>query len=61
MSDLPQLAELKHECETRGLDVKGNKVELITRLQAHLEEHGEHAVMDGLNMHWVRFPDTDKT
>uniref|UniRef100_A0A673WMK4 SAP domain-containing ribonucleoprotein-like n=1 Tax=Salmo trutta TaxID=8032 RepID=A0A673WMK4_SALTR len=34
-----QLAELKHECEARGLDVKGNKVELITRLQAHLEEH----------------------
>uniref|UniRef100_A0A673WL08 SAP domain-containing ribonucleoprotein-like n=1 Tax=Salmo trutta TaxID=8032 RepID=A0A673WL08_SALTR len=33
------LAELKHECEARGLDVKGNKVELITRLQAHLEEH----------------------
>ncbi|XP_029574619.1 SAP domain-containing ribonucleoprotein isoform X1 [Salmo trutta] len=34
-----KLAELKHECETRGLDVKGNKVELITRLQAYLEEH----------------------
>ncbi|XP_013991446.1 SAP domain-containing ribonucleoprotein isoform X1 [Salmo salar] len=34
-----KLAELKHECEARGLDVKGNKVELITRLQAHLEEH----------------------
>uniref|UniRef100_A0A4W5MFV5 SAP domain containing ribonucleoprotein n=1 Tax=Hucho hucho TaxID=62062 RepID=A0A4W5MFV5_9TELE len=43
---LPQLAELKHECEARGLDVKGNKVELITRLQAHLEEH-EDAI--GLN------------
>uniref|UniRef100_A0A4W5R4D1 SAP domain containing ribonucleoprotein n=1 Tax=Hucho hucho TaxID=62062 RepID=A0A4W5R4D1_9TELE len=43
-----KLAELKHECETRGLDVKGNKVELITRLQAYLEEHGEHAIMDGL-------------
>ncbi|CAB1330078.1 unnamed protein product [Coregonus sp. 'balchen'] len=39
MSGLPQLAELKQECETRGLDVKGNKVELITRLQAYLEEH----------------------
>nr|ACI67185.1 Nuclear protein Hcc-1 [Salmo salar] len=36
-----KLAELKHECEARGLDVKGNKVELITRLQAHLEEHGD--------------------
>ncbi|KAK6308382.1 hypothetical protein J4Q44_G00216530 [Coregonus suidteri] len=34
-----KLAELKQECETRGLDVKGNKVELITRLQAYLEEH----------------------
>ncbi|KAK6303294.1 SAP domain-containing ribonucleoprotein [Coregonus clupeaformis] len=34
-----KLAELKQECEARGLDVKGNKVELITRLQAHLEEH----------------------
>uniref|UniRef100_A0A4W5MCU9 SAP domain containing ribonucleoprotein n=1 Tax=Hucho hucho TaxID=62062 RepID=A0A4W5MCU9_9TELE len=41
-----KLAELKHECEARGLDVKGNKVELITRLQAHLEEH-EDAI--GLN------------
>uniref|UniRef100_A0A8C7JZ15 SAP domain-containing ribonucleoprotein n=1 Tax=Oncorhynchus kisutch TaxID=8019 RepID=A0A8C7JZ15_ONCKI len=55
-----KLAELKHECETRGLDVKGNKVELITRLQAYLEEHGEHAIMDGLNTHGVRFPYSNK-
>ncbi|XP_021421654.2 SAP domain-containing ribonucleoprotein isoform X1 [Oncorhynchus mykiss] len=34
-----KLAELKHECEARGLGAKGNKLELITRLQAHLEEH----------------------
>ncbi|KAJ8016986.1 hypothetical protein DPEC_G00013080 [Dallia pectoralis] len=34
-----KLAELRQECEARGLEVKGNKVELITRLQAYLEEH----------------------
>ncbi|CAB1336666.1 unnamed protein product [Coregonus sp. 'balchen'] len=39
LQKLKVLAELKQECEARGLDVKGNKVELITRLQAHLEEH----------------------
>uniref|UniRef100_A0A8C7M6U6 SAP domain-containing ribonucleoprotein-like n=1 Tax=Oncorhynchus kisutch TaxID=8019 RepID=A0A8C7M6U6_ONCKI len=32
-----ELQELQFS--TRGLDVKGNKLELITRLQAHLEEH----------------------
>lgn len=35
------MAELKQECAARGLDIKGNKGELITRLQAYLEEHGE--------------------
>ncbi|KAL1020850.1 hypothetical protein UPYG_G00005550 [Umbra pygmaea] len=34
-----KLAELKQECEARGLEVKGNKGELIARLQAYLEEH----------------------
>ncbi|KAM9785854.1 SAP domain-containing ribonucleoprotein [Neosynchiropus ocellatus] len=33
-----KLAELRQECEARGLDVKGNKGELIARLQAYLEE-----------------------
>lgn len=36
-----QLAELRQECEARGLDTKGNKGELISRLQAYLEEHGK--------------------
>lgn len=36
-----QLAELRQECEARGLDTKGNKGELIGRLQTYLEEHGE--------------------
>lgn len=36
-----QLAELRQECEARGLDTKGNKGELIARLQAYLDEHGE--------------------
>ena len=36
-----QLAELRQECEARGLETKGNKGELIARLQAYLEEHGE--------------------
>uniref|UniRef100_A0A3P8XMJ7 SAP domain-containing protein n=1 Tax=Esox lucius TaxID=8010 RepID=A0A3P8XMJ7_ESOLU len=38
-NDIEPLAELKQECEVRGLEVKGNKVDLITRLQAYLEEH----------------------
>ncbi|NXA56849.1 SARNP protein, partial [Nothocercus julius] len=37
----PQLAELKQECLARGLEVKGNKQDLINRLQAYLEEHAE--------------------
>ncbi|OCT95696.1 hypothetical protein XELAEV_18013384mg [Xenopus laevis] len=41
--DLPKLklAELKQECLARGLEVKGNKSDLISRLQAYLEEHAE--------------------
>ncbi|XP_067287178.1 SAP domain-containing ribonucleoprotein isoform X2 [Pseudorasbora parva] len=34
-----KLAELKLECTARGLDAKGNKSDLIARLQAYLEEH----------------------
>lgn len=36
----PQLAELKQECLAHGLEAKGNKQDLIHRLQAYLEEHG---------------------
>ncbi|XP_013988050.1 SAP domain-containing ribonucleoprotein isoform X2 [Salmo salar] len=36
-----KLAELKQECAVRGLAVKGNKGDLIGRLQAYLEEHDE--------------------
>ncbi|XP_073470045.1 SAP domain-containing ribonucleoprotein isoform X1 [Aquarana catesbeiana] len=36
-----KLAELKQECLARGLDVKGNKSDLISRLQAYLDEHAE--------------------
>lgn len=39
-SCLAQLAELKQECLARGLEAKGNKQDLIQRLQAYLEEHG---------------------
>uniref|UniRef100_A0A8C7Y5N4 SAP domain-containing ribonucleoprotein n=1 Tax=Oryzias sinensis TaxID=183150 RepID=A0A8C7Y5N4_9TELE len=35
-----KLAELRQECDARGLETKGNKGELIARLQAYLEEHG---------------------
>ncbi|XP_030324497.1 SAP domain-containing ribonucleoprotein, partial [Calypte anna] len=37
----PQLAELKQECLARGLEAKGNKQDLIHRLQSYLEEHAE--------------------
>lgn len=40
-SPSPQLAELKQECLARGLEAKGNKQDLINRLQAYLEEHAE--------------------
>ncbi|KAG9491523.1 hypothetical protein GDO78_000171 [Eleutherodactylus coqui] len=36
-----KLAELKQECVARGLDVKGNKSDLVNRLQAYIEEHAE--------------------
>ncbi|GLD50517.1 SAP domain-containing ribonucleoprotein isoform X2 [Lates japonicus] len=41
-----KLAELRQECEARGLDTKGNKGELIARLQTYLEEHGEEEDVD---------------
>uniref|UniRef100_A0A803SMD3 SAP domain-containing protein n=1 Tax=Anolis carolinensis TaxID=28377 RepID=A0A803SMD3_ANOCA len=34
------LAELKQECLARGLEAKGNKQDLINRLQAYFEQHG---------------------
>ncbi|KAM4700341.1 SAP domain-containing ribonucleoprotein isoform 1-T1 [Discoglossus pictus] len=36
-----KLAELKQECLSRGLDAKGNKQDLINRLQTYLDEHVE--------------------
>ncbi|XP_060766657.1 SAP domain-containing ribonucleoprotein isoform X3 [Neoarius graeffei] len=36
-----KLAELKQECALRGLEVKGNKGDLIARLQAYIDEHEE--------------------
>ncbi|XP_037539709.1 SAP domain-containing ribonucleoprotein-like [Nematolebias whitei] len=41
-----KLAELRQECDARGLETKGNKGELIARLQAYLEEHGEEEDVD---------------
>ncbi|XP_054464877.1 SAP domain-containing ribonucleoprotein [Anoplopoma fimbria] len=41
-----KLAELRQECEARGLDSKGNKGELIARLQSYLEEHEEDVDVD---------------
>ncbi|KAK5864007.1 hypothetical protein PBY51_000985 [Eleginops maclovinus] len=41
-----KLAELRQECEARGLDTKGNKGELIARLQAYLEEHEDDVDVD---------------
>ncbi|XP_030208820.1 SAP domain-containing ribonucleoprotein isoform X1 [Gadus morhua] len=38
---LLQLAELRQECEARALETKGNKGDLIARLQTYLEEHEE--------------------
>lgn len=46
-----QLAELRQECEARGLETKGNKGELIARLQAYLEEHGKSQHL--CNMTWM--------
>uniref|UniRef100_A0A8C4SCV3 SAP domain-containing ribonucleoprotein n=1 Tax=Erpetoichthys calabaricus TaxID=27687 RepID=A0A8C4SCV3_ERPCA len=39
-----KLAELKQECIARGLEVKGNKQDLINRLQAYLDTHAEEEV-----------------
>ncbi|XP_034959806.1 SAP domain-containing ribonucleoprotein isoform X1 [Zootoca vivipara] len=36
-----KLAELKQECLARGLEAKGNKQDLINRLQTYLEQHAE--------------------
>ncbi|CAL8366920.1 unnamed protein product [Lota lota] len=36
-----KLAELRQECEARALETKGNKGDLIARLQTYLEEHEE--------------------
>lgn len=44
-----QLAELKQECVARGLDAKGNKGDLIARLQAYLEEHGVYSCSPSLH------------
>ncbi|KAJ0064629.1 hypothetical protein NL108_011350 [Boleophthalmus pectinirostris] len=41
-----KLAELRQECEARGLETKGNKGELIARLQAYLDEHDEDVDVD---------------
>ncbi|KAJ0036362.1 hypothetical protein NQD34_005039 [Periophthalmus magnuspinnatus] len=41
-----KLAELRQECEARGLETKGNKGELIARLQAYLEEHDDDVDVD---------------
>ncbi|XP_018103408.1 SAP domain containing ribonucleoprotein S homeolog isoform X1 [Xenopus laevis] len=40
-----KLVELKQECLARGLEVKGNKSDLISRLQAYLEEHGSEDLL----------------
>ncbi|XP_038642234.1 SAP domain-containing ribonucleoprotein [Scyliorhinus canicula] len=39
-----KLTELRQECASRELDTKGNKQDLIQRLQAYLEEHAEEEV-----------------
>ncbi|TNM86634.1 hypothetical protein fugu_006864 [Takifugu bimaculatus] len=41
-----KLAELRQECDARGLATKGNKGELIARLQAYLDEHEEDVDVD---------------
>ncbi|XP_078542573.1 SAP domain-containing ribonucleoprotein [Lissotriton helveticus] len=38
-----KLAELKQECVSRGLETKGNKQDLINRLNAYFEEHADEA------------------
>ncbi|XP_077448189.1 SAP domain-containing ribonucleoprotein [Stigmatopora argus] len=41
-----KLAELRQECEARGLETKGNKGDLIARLQAYLDEHEDDVDVD---------------
>ncbi|XP_015236566.1 SAP domain-containing ribonucleoprotein [Cyprinodon tularosa] len=41
-----KLAELRQECDARGLETKGNKGDLIARLQAYLDEHEEDVDVD---------------
>ncbi|XP_061760303.1 SAP domain-containing ribonucleoprotein [Nerophis ophidion] len=41
-----KLAELRQECEARGLETKGNKGELIARLQTYLEEQEDDVDVD---------------
>ncbi|XP_077427926.1 SAP domain-containing ribonucleoprotein isoform X2 [Vanacampus margaritifer] len=41
-----KLAELRQECDARGLETKGNKGELIARLQAYLDEHATDEEVD---------------
>ncbi|XP_058869029.1 SAP domain-containing ribonucleoprotein-like [Acipenser ruthenus] len=52
-----KLAELKQECTARGLETKGNKQELVNRLQAYLEEH---AVEEEVNEEEVLGEDTEE-
>ncbi|CAM9694690.1 unnamed protein product [Lampetra planeri] len=42
--DAVRLPELRQELSTRGLDTKGNKQELLKRLQSFLLEHGDDGV-----------------
>ncbi|XP_053174439.1 SAP domain-containing ribonucleoprotein isoform X1 [Scomber japonicus] len=55
-----KLAELRQECEARGLDTKGNKGELIARLQAYLEEHGENKKEEDVDVDDVLGEDTEE-
>ncbi|KAM8864822.1 SAP domain-containing ribonucleoprotein isoform 1-T1 [Spinachia spinachia] len=41
-----KLAELRQECDARGLETKGNKGELIARLQTYLDEHEDDVDVD---------------
>ncbi|XP_051911724.1 SAP domain-containing ribonucleoprotein-like isoform X2 [Hippocampus zosterae] len=41
-----KLAELRQECDARGLETKGNKGDLVARLQAYLDEHDEDVDVD---------------
>uniref|UniRef100_A0A3Q3J3J3 SAP domain-containing protein n=1 Tax=Monopterus albus TaxID=43700 RepID=A0A3Q3J3J3_MONAL len=45
-NEVQLLAELRQECEARGLETKGNKAELVARLHAYLEEPEEDVDVD---------------